>query len=214
MGWRETIIPVDPTRVAISGNSAGGNLAAALTLLVSFTEGPCSVFRRSLPPHFRQVAQLLLYPSLELNAAYGERLARTSSPEARAKSLPAWMATMMESAYLPPAVDREAIFVAPTNLSLELLAELRLKLASSSSSSSFPSSVVLTGGWDCLKEEGKAYADKLLQAGVAVIYKEFPRAVHGFSHSSTGRQASYETEIYERCWETVCQALEDAFLQS
>ncbi|THV47597.1 hypothetical protein BGAL_0300g00030 [Botrytis galanthina] len=42
-------IHVDLRRVAIRGNSAGGNLTAALSLLLSFRSGPCSIFREGLP---------------------------------------------------------------------------------------------------------------------------------------------------------------------
>ncbi|KAL2844026.1 alpha/beta-hydrolase [Aspergillus pseudodeflectus] len=195
-------IKVDPRRVAIAGNSAGGNLTAALTLLVSFTQGPCATFRDALPRDFRQVAQLMLYPSLEINHPYRNRLARTSS-EARRHSLPAWMATLMENSYLPPSVDRDQIFIAPLIASNELLAELRL-----------PHSILMTGGWDSLKEEGQAYAEKLRVSGAAVTFKEYPRAVHGFSHIRPARQKDCQSENYEDCWRAICQALEERFSET
>jgi acetyl esterase len=39
---------------------------------------------------------------------------------------------------------------------------------------------VLTAGFDPLRDEGKAYADKLMQAGIKVTYTNYPGTIHGF----------------------------------
>src|SRR5690242_5656473 len=100
------------------GNSAGGNLAAALSLLVSFTSGPCAPYKAGLGQKFQQVSQVLLYPSLELNHWYRSRFER-SSPDVQATSLPILVASMMEASYLPPYIDKENIFVAPMVAAVE-----------------------------------------------------------------------------------------------
>ncbi|PNH29065.1 hypothetical protein VD0002_g4082 [Verticillium dahliae] len=89
-------VAADPSRVTV-GCSAGGNLATSLSLLVAFTAGPTAPFRAALGPHFRQVAQVLVYPCLALHERYGERFAR-ASPEAQAKSIPIVMLEKMEAA--------------------------------------------------------------------------------------------------------------------
>jgi len=43
-----------------------------------------------------------------------------------------------------------------------------------------PETYILTGGFDPLVDDGKAYADKLEAAGVAVTHKLYPGQIHGF----------------------------------
>jgi acetyl esterase len=47
-----------------------------------------------------------------------------------------------------------------------------------------PRAYVVTAGFDPLKDEGKAYADKLNRAGVAAVHVDYPGMVHGFFNMS------------------------------
>ncbi|KAK5944701.1 hypothetical protein PMZ80_001901 [Knufia obscura] len=190
-------LDIDPRRVAVMGNSAGGNLTAALSLLLSFSNGPCARFRNALPNDFRQVKQILIYPSVECNALYRTRFQRAEAA-VQAKSLPVGIAELMESSYLPPHIDKEQIFIAPLLTESGLLKELKPA-----------SALVLTAGLDCLKKEADVYARKLREAGVNVEEHDYPEAIHGFSHYTKGKD--FRVVDVEDCWKRIAGVLTDAF---
>lgn len=185
-------VSLDPARVATMGNSAGGNLTAALSLLLSFTSGPCARYKERLPKSFRQVAQVLLYPSLSCNVPYFNRYSE-GDEAVRAASLPAWAATMMEASYLPPQIDKHQIFIAPLDADVEMLQSLELAPV-----------LCITAGKDCLKYEAEKYVAKLRSAKRHVEYHECTEAIHGFSHYKKG----YENDR-ENCWSWVFEFLQE-----
>lgn len=199
-GADELGVGIDATRVAIMGNSAGGNLTAALTLLTSFTEGPCKVFREKLPKDYRQVTQVLIYPSTACHQLYRTRLAGTSA-EVQEKSLPVWVAELMEGAYLPPSVEKEQIFVGPVLAGNDLLQELKQHIAPVT---------CLIAGLDCLKDEALQYCRHLEDVGIDVSVKEYPEAIHGFSHFREGNK-NFRKDDVEKCWRAVSDSLRHAF---
>ena len=143
-----TELGIDPTRLAVGGDSAGGNLAAA-------------VAQRGRDDSALAIAfQLLIYPVTDLSLGFpsmqefadGYRLTRAA------------MACFIEH-YLGPQGNRNDPRAAP------LLAPDLTGL---------PPALVLTAGCDPLRDEGKAYADKLAQAGVTVEYRCFDGMIHGF----------------------------------
>ena len=141
----------DASRVAVGGDSAGGNLAAVVSQLA----------RRGGVP--TPALQLLLYPVTNFA---GETRSKTlfSDGYFLTKKDMDWF----QDNYLAGA----AVDVADPRISPLLADDL----------TGLPPALVVTGGFDPLRDEGKLYADALSAAGVAVDYREFGSLVHGFAN--------------------------------
>jgi acetyl esterase len=140
----------DPTRIAVGGGSAGGNLAAALTLRTRDRGGP------------RFAMQYLLVPATDLSGTRGwfsydevgeGYVITVSSIEG------------MIDAYVPNTRDRWNAYVSP-------LLEGDL--------SGLPPAFVVTAQFDPLRDQGEAYAGRLENAGVPVVLHREEGALHGF----------------------------------
>ncbi len=134
-----------PGRLAIGGDSAGGNLTAATCLRLR-DEG-------ELQPAF----QLLIYPATDLRrqtASYrllGEGYLLTHA------SMDWYLAC-----YAAPIEHPRASVVLEPDLS------------------ALAPAIVVTAGFDPLRDEGEAYAARLREAGVPVEHLAFPGQIHGF----------------------------------
>lgn len=138
---------VDPDRLAIGGDSAGGNLAATIA--------QAAVREGFHPPTF----QLLIYPKTDF---VEERPSYTS----------------FASGFF---LTKEFMDLATENYLLgnEDLADPRLSPFRHDVTGVAPAYIV-TAGFDPLLDEGKAYADKLREAGVPVEYHCEENLIHGF----------------------------------
>lgn len=140
----------DPTRIAIAGDSVGGNMVAAVTLMAKERGGPA----------FR--AQLLFYPVTDASMATGSYREFAEGPWLTARAM-AWYWDQ----YLPDTDRRGEIFASPVNASIEQLQGL-------------PPALLIVDENDVLRDEGETYARKLAQAGVPVISARYNGTIHDF----------------------------------
>jgi acetyl esterase len=142
---------IDPSRLAIVGDSSGGNLAAAVALLSAQRGGPSLRL------------QVLLYPVLDCDfdtpsyMAFGEGF-----------NLDRETMKWFWSLYAPDVAARLQSLASPLRATLSELSLL-------------PPALIVTSEYDVLRDEGEAYARKLGDAGVPVTAVRFPGTIHGFA---------------------------------
>ena len=139
-----------PGRVGVGGDSAGGNLAAAVALMARDRGGPSLAF------------QLLIYPVTA--PAAGTPFAsyqENADGYLLTKNAMEWF----WDHYLATADDGKNPYASP--LHAENLENL-------------PPALVVTCGFDPLRDEGEAYAERLRSAGVTVTASRYDDMIHGF----------------------------------
>ena len=141
----------DPSRLAVMGDSAGGNLSAAVCLMARDRGGPAIAY------------QVLCYPCVHLDPRFetpsrkwlggGEYF--LSSGDMR------WIAGM----YLKTHEDALNPYASP------ILAE---------SFKDLPATLIITSGYDMLRDEGEDYCNLLKSAGVEADLIQYAGTIHGF----------------------------------
>ena len=139
---------VDPGRLAVGGDSAGGNLAIVAALLLRDAG--------EAPLRF----QLLVYPSTDSKNQSPSRLRYAEGLNLTRDTM-----RFFGSHYLSSSDDVQDFRVSP------LLA---------ASFDGLPPALVLTAECDPLRDEGRAYAEKLRAQGIAAAYTCYPGVLHGF----------------------------------
>ena len=141
---------LDPNRIAVAGDSVGGNMTAALTLMAKERGA------------VRFVHQSMYYPVTD--AAMD-----TGSYEQFADGffLTAKMMAWFWDAYEPDIERRLEPFASPLRASEEQLAGL-------------PAALVIVGEADVLRDEGEAYGHRLQDAGVPTVSTRYDGTIHDF----------------------------------
>jgi acetyl esterase len=143
-------LALDPARLAVAGDSAGGNMATAVCLLAK---------QRGRP---RIAAQVLVYPATGSSFDTPSFL-QFGSGHFLTTEASRWFWNQ----YAPDrSVDKEAT-ACPLNATLDQLKDL-------------PPALIMTAECDILRDEGEAYARKLMLAGVPVTCTRYLGAIHGF----------------------------------
>ncbi|MEW2423232.1 alpha/beta hydrolase [Streptomyces nigra] len=141
---------LDAGRIAVAGDSVGGNMAAALTLMAK---------RRGDVP---LVAQVLFYPVTDASFDT-ESYHRFAEGYFLRRDAMRWFWDQ----YTTDAAERAQITASPLRATVEQLTGL-------------PPALVVTAEADVLRDEGEAYANKLREAGVPVTAVRYQGAIHDF----------------------------------
>jgi acetyl esterase/lipase len=143
-------INVDSTRLAVVGDSVGGNMAAALTLLAKERVGPKIIF------------QVLFYPVTDANFDTASYNAFQEDYFLTRKNMK-WF----WDNYTSDKTNRKEPTVSPLQASVEQLRGL-------------PPALIINGEFDVLRDEGEAYAHKLMEAGIPVRAVRYHGTMHDF----------------------------------
>tara|TARA_R110000796_G_scaffold156351_2_gene273006 strand:+ start:185656 stop:186687 length:1032 start_codon:yes stop_codon:yes gene_type:complete len=141
---------VDPTRLAIAGDSVGGNMTAVVSLLAQERGGPDIT------------AQVLFYPVTDADFDNGSYTEFANGPWLTKPAMD-WFWNQ----YLPEGIDRTDPKITPIHATSEQL-------------SGQAPALVITAENDVLRDEGEAYARKLSQAGVDVTVTRYNGTIHDF----------------------------------
>jgi acetyl esterase len=139
---------VDAARLAVGGDSAGGNLAAVVSLAARDAGDLAVAF------------QLLIYPATDMRAG-----APSHTANGQGYLLTRDTIDYFRGHYIPDRAQDADWRASP------LLHEDLRRL---------PPAFVLTAGYDPLRDEGLAYAQRLSEAGNRASHICFERQVHGF----------------------------------
>ena len=148
---------IDPTRIAVAGDSAGGNLAAVTAIL-------CRDRAVTAP-----AAQLLLYPAIDPTFET-DSYRRYGSGYFNTRAAMEWYWRQYLGNLEGDLGGGAKRFDPPY-----LVAPAR-----ADSHADLPPAVIATAGLDPLHSEGCDYASRLHDAGVRVVHRDFPGLFHGF----------------------------------
>ena len=140
----------DPSRVAVAGDSAGGNLSAAVAIAARDEGLPLK-------------AQLLIYPGTDFVDAdtHASRAENADGLFLTAEDM-RWFGDHYLGGDAALALDPRASVLGVKDLT------------------GVAPAVVGTGEYDPLRDEGNAYAAALGRAGVRVVSHQYPGLIHGF----------------------------------
>ena len=163
---------VDPTHLAVAGDSVGGNMATVVAFLAKQRSGP------------RIAGQLLFYPVTNADFESGSYRQFANGPWLTKAGMQ-WFWDQ----YLPDHDQRKDPTASPLQASSKQLAGL-------------PRALIITAENDVLRDEGEAYGRKLIGAGVEVVTTRYNATIHDFvmlnalAHAAPARAAVNEAVYF------------------
>ncbi|MXI79961.1 alpha/beta hydrolase fold domain-containing protein [Mycobacterium tuberculosis] len=141
----------DPSRIAVAGDSAGGNISAVMAQLARDVGGPPLVF------------QLLWYPTTMADLSLPSFTENADAPILDRDVIDAFLA------WYVPGLDISDHTMLPTTLA-----------PGNADLSGLPPAFIGTAEHDPLRDDGACYAELLTAAGVSVELSNEPTMVHGY----------------------------------
>ena len=151
IGQHGAELGLDATRMAVAGDSVGGNMAAVVTHLAKERKGPTISY------------QVLMYPVTDSSLTQ-ETYREFADGPWLTKAAMEWFWDV----YAPNREDRKKTTASPLAATIEQLRDL-------------PPALVIVDEYDVLRDEGEAYARKLIEAGVEVTAVRVLATHHDFA---------------------------------
>ncbi|MFE7428839.1 alpha/beta hydrolase [Streptomyces sp. NPDC057545] len=170
---------MDASRIAVAGDSVGGNMSAALTLMAKERGG------------LDLRAQVLFYPVTDASFDTGSYHQFAEGYFLRRDGMQ-WFWDQ----YTTDETDRARITASPLRATTEELTGL-------------PPALVITAEADVLRDEGEAYASKLRAAGVPVTAVRYQGIIHDFVMLDALRETYAAQSAIELATRTLRKALAD-----
>lgn len=168
---------IDPTRLAVAGDSVGGNMATVVSLLAKQRSGPAIA------------GQILFYPVTNADFESSSYKQFADGPWLTRPAMQ-WFWDQ----YLPDKNKRKAPTASPLLASPEQLAGL-------------PRALIITAENDVLRDEGEAYGRKLIGAGVEVVTTRYNGTIHDFvmlnalaEAAPTRAAVTQAVDFMKSCW--------------
>lgn len=170
-------IGVDGSRLAVAGNSVGGNMATVVSLMAKVRGGPALR------------VQVLFWPVTD---AHFENSSYTQFADGHFLTRP--MMIWFWDNYTVSPVERQQIHASPL-------------LATNEQLQGLPPALVQTAEFDVLRDEGEAYARKLQAAGVEVVSARYAGTIHDFGLLNALSQVPSTRAALHQAAETLRQRL-------
>lgn len=168
---------LDASRLAVAGDSVGGNMTTALTLMAK-QRGDVTFIHQSM-----------YYPVTDAGQDTDSYLEFADGPFLTAKGM-AWF----WDCYLPDETRRSEITASPLRASTDQLSGL-------------PEAFLIVDENDVLRDEGEAYGRKLLEAGVRTTFLRYNGILHDFMMVNPLRETAATTGAVEQAIHILRKAL-------
>ncbi len=167
---------INSGRIAIAGDSAGGNMAAAAVIKMKKEGGP--------KLHF----QALIYPVTDADMNSDSYKEFKNGPWLTKKAMEYFF-----DAYVPDKNKRKEIYISPLKADITELYGL-------------PPALIITAENDVLRDEGEAYARKLIEAGVDTACVRINNTCHDFMLLNALR----DSKATQTAYKLLCELLQNA----